>query len=167
MAEEDRPTRPRERGAQLEFPVAQAPLVLNGRRGRRRSCRRRRGDRDVVELRQLLEVRHHGHLDAPILRFIRLNELGALPPIVNALLDQLKSELPSREQLALAALEKKKEEQAKRKATVNAPKTTARGKKTTKADALSSVPTSNATTDNRPRPEVNVPTNPQQQIGLF
>ena len=116
---------------------------------------------------RMVVVGTRSHLDAPILRFIRLNELGVLPPIVNALLDQLKSELPSREQLALAVLEKKKEEQAKRKATVNAPKTTARGKKTTKADALSSVPTSNATPDNRPRPEVSVPTNPQQQMGLF
>ncbi|CAG0942605.1 hypothetical protein ANRL1_00994 [Anaerolineae bacterium] len=118
---------------------------------------------------RMVVVGTRSHLDAPILRFIRLNELGALPPIVNALLDQLKSELPSREQIALAALEKKKEEQAKRQANLSAPrtKTTTRGKKTTKADALSSVPTSNATTDNRPRPEVNVPTNPQQQIGLF
>lgn len=118
---------------------------------------------------RMVVVGTRSHLDAPILRFIRLHELGALPPIVNALLDQLKSELPSREQLALAALEKKKEEQAKRQANLSAPrtKTTTRGKKTTKADALSSVPTSNATTDDRPRPEVNVPTNPQQQIGLF
>lgn len=118
---------------------------------------------------RMVVVGTRSHLDAPILRFIRLNELGALPPIVNALLDQLKSELPSREQIALAALEKKKEEHAKRQANLSAPrtKTTTRGKKTTKVDALSSVPTSNATTDNRPRPEVNVPTNPQQQIGLF
>ena len=53
---------------------------------------------------RMVVVGTRSHLDAPILRFIRLNELGVLPPIVNTLLDQLKSELPSREQLALRNL---------------------------------------------------------------
>jgi len=105
------------------------------------------------------------HLDTPILRFVRVNELGTLPPIVNALLDELKAELPAREQTAREAYEKKKEEKAKRQATVTASKI-ARGKKT-KA-TLSTAPASpNATTDNRPRPEVQPTTAPQQQMGLF
>lgn len=107
------------------------------------------------------------HLDSPILQFIHLNELGTLPPVINTILDQLKSELPAREQAAREAYEKKKEEKAKRKAIVNGPKTSARGKKT-KATTLSTSPTSNANvTDNRPRPEVPVTITPQQQMGLF
>jgi len=106
------------------------------------------------------------HLDAPILRVVRLNELGALPPIVNELLDALKAELPAREQGAREAFEKKKEEKAKRKATVTASKTS-RGKKS-KATSLSTAPGSDATvTDNRPRPEITITTSPKQQMGLF
>jgi hypothetical protein len=106
------------------------------------------------------------HLDAPILRVVRLNELGALPPVVNELLDALKAELPTREQAAREAFEKKKEEKAIRKATVTASKTS-RGKKS-KATSLSAAPGSDATVpDNRPRPEVKVTTSPQQQMGLF
>ncbi len=116
---------------------------------------------------RMVVVGTRSHLDTPILRFMRWNELGTLPPVVNALLDQLKSEFPIREQAAHAAYEKKKEEQAKRKVTVNAPKTSARGKKT-KAATLATPPTSATTvTDNRPRPEVQATTAPQQQMGLF
>ena len=114
---------------------------------------------------RMVVVGVRSHLDTPILRFVRVNELGTLPPIVNALLDELKAELPAREQTAREAYEKKKEEKAKRQATVTASKT-ARGKKT-KA-TLSTAPASpNATTDNRPRPEVQPTTAPQQQMGLF
>ena len=105
------------------------------------------------------------HLDVPILRFVRVNELGTLPPIVNALLDELKAELPVREQAAREAFEKKKAEKAKRQATVTASKTT-RGKKS-KATLSSAPASSNATADNRPRPEVKVSSAPQQQMGLF
>ena len=116
---------------------------------------------------RMVVVGTRSHLDAPILRFIRLNELGALPPIVNTLLDQLKSELPARAQAAHEAYEKKKEEQAKRKVVVNAPKASARGKRT-KAATLATPPASTTTvTDNRPRPEVQPTTTPQQQMGLF
>jgi len=114
---------------------------------------------------RMVVVGVRSHLDTPILRFVRVNELGTLPPIVNALLDELKAELPAREQTAREAYEKKKEEKAKRQATVTASKI-ARGKKT-KA-TLSTAPASpNATTDNRPRPEVQPTTAPQQQMGLF
>jgi hypothetical protein len=105
------------------------------------------------------------HLDVPILRFIRANELGTLSPIVNALLDELKAELPVREQAAREAFEKKKAEKAKRQATVTASKTT-RGKKS-KATLSSAPASSTATADNRPRPEVKVSSAPQQQMGLF
>lgn len=121
-------------------------------------------DGDANGRRIIVGVR--SHLDAPILKVVRLNELGVLPPIVNELLDALKAELPTREQAAREAFEKKKEEKAKRKATVTASKTS-RGKKS-KATGLSTAPGSDATVaDNRPRPEVKVTTSPQQQMGLF
>lgn len=110
------------------------------------------------------------HQDAPILRVVRLNELGDLPPIVNTLLGELKSELPAREQAARAAVDKKKEEKAKRKAELEASRArvSQRSKKTAKATTLSTAPTSNASaTDNRPRPEANVPKTAQQQMGLL
>ena len=105
------------------------------------------------------------HLDAPILRVTRLNELGTLPPLVTALLDELKAELPKREQATREAFEKKKAEQAQRKSIVTAK--TARGKKS-KASPATVAASSNATTpDSRPRPEVQVTTAPQQQRGLL
>jgi len=107
------------------------------------------------------------HLDAPILRLVRWQEIGVLPPLVGELLDAVKGELPAREQSAREAFEKRKAEKANRKAVVAAPKTTARGKKSKKA-TLASAPTANATVaDNRPRPEVQVSVAPQKQMGLF
>jgi len=105
------------------------------------------------------------HLDAPLLRLVRLNQLGTLPPLVIELLDALKAELPAREQTAREAFEKKKAEKAKRPTTVTASKT-ARGKKA--KPTLATAPAStNATPDNRPRPEIKVSGAPQQQMGLF
>ncbi len=69
---------------------------------------------------RMIVVGVRSHLDAPILRVVRLNELGGLPPIVNTLLDELISELPAREQAARAAFEKKREEKAKYKAELEA-----------------------------------------------
>jgi hypothetical protein len=115
---------------------------------------------------RMVVVGVRSHLDVPILRVTRLNELGALPPLVNALLDQLKAELPTREQAARDAFEKKKTEQAERKSVVTASKTS-RGKKS-KATLANAPASSDATAaDNRPRPEVQVTTAPQQQRGLF
>lgn len=113
---------------------------------------------------RMVVVGVRSHLDAPILRVTRSNELGVLPPLVTALLDELKAELPKREQAAREAVEKKKAEQAQRKSIVTASKT-ARGKKG-KA-TLASAASAAITTDNRPRPEVQVTTAPQQQRGLF
>ncbi len=116
---------------------------------------------------RMVVVGVRSHLDTPILRLVRLNELGSLPPPVNELLDALKAELPAREQAAREAFEKKKAEKANRKAVVTASKTTTRGKKN-KAVTLATSPTSNASAnDNRPRPEVQVTATPQQQMGLF
>ena len=56
----------------------------------------------------LLGVRTH--LDAPIVRVLRLNELGELPPPISTLVEQLKSELPSREQATKERMEKEKME---------------------------------------------------------
>ncbi|CAG0945709.1 hypothetical protein ANRL1_02520 [Anaerolineae bacterium] len=123
------------------------------------------GDSDANGRMVVVGVR--SHLDTPILRLVRLNELGSLPPLVNELLDALKAELPAREQAAREAFEKKKAEKANRKAVVTASKTTTRGRKN-KAATLVTSPTSNASvTDNRPRPEVQVTATPQQQMGLF
>jgi hypothetical protein len=123
----------------------------------------RLGDGDANGRMVVVGVR--SHLDAPILRLVRLNELGPLPPLVGELLDALKAELPTREQAAREAFEKKKEEKEKRKATVTASKTT-RGNKT--KTTLATAPASqNATTDHRPRPEVQATAAPQQQMGLF
>jgi|GEM_PF-1485768 len=122
------------------------------------------GGGDVNGRRVIVGVR--SHLDAPILRVVDSNELGSLPPVVNELLDALKAELPTREQAAREAFEKKKEEKAKRKATVTASKTS-RGKKS-KATRLSTAPGSDAiVADNRPRPEITITTSPKQQMGLF
>jgi hypothetical protein len=115
---------------------------------------------------RMVVVGVRSHLDAPILRVTRLNELGALPPLVTALLNELKADLPNREQAARQAIAKKKEESARRKSVVTASRTP-RGKKNAKATTLPTASIANAPTDNRPRPEVTVPTNPQQQMGLF
>ena len=115
---------------------------------------------------RMVVVGVRSHLDTPILRLVRLNELGPLPLLVNELLDALKAELPAREQAAREAFEKKKEEKAKRQATITASKTTTRGKKS-KATLATAPASSNATTDNRPRPEAQATTAPQQQMGLF
>jgi hypothetical protein len=106
------------------------------------------------------------HLDVPILRLVRLNEIGALPPLVATLLDELKVELPAREQAAREAFEKKKEEKAKHKSAVTASKT-ARGKKTKATLSTAPASSSTTTTDNRPRPEIQATTAHQQQMGLF
>ncbi len=115
---------------------------------------------------RMVVVGVRSHLDAPILRVTRSNELGVLPPLVTALLDELKAELPKREQAARDAFAKKQAEQAQRKPVVTASKTS-RGKKG-KATLATAPTVSNATTpDNRLRPEVQVTTAPQQQRGLF
>lgn len=116
---------------------------------------------------RMVVVGVRSHLDTPILRLVHLNELGPLPSLVNELLDALKAELPAREQATREAFEKKKAEKAKRKAVVTASKTS-RGKKS-KATAMATAPASSDAnaTDNRPRPDVQATTAPQQQMGLF
>lgn len=105
------------------------------------------------------------HLDTPILRFLRMNELGVMPPIVATLLEELKTQLPAREQVARAAYEKKQAEKAKRQSNTAASKTPTRGKKN-KPACLGASPTATVP-DNRPRPEVKVSTAAQQQMGFF
>ncbi len=61
----------------------------------------------------LLGVRTH--LDAPIVQVLRLSELGELPPTINALVYQLKSELPAREQATKERIEKEKLESLQRR----------------------------------------------------
>ena len=106
------------------------------------------------------------HLDAPILRLVRLDGIGPLPPLVATLLDELKVDLPAREQAAREAFEKKKEEKAKRKSAVTSTKTP-RGKKTKATLATAPASSNPIATDPRPRPEVRATTASQQQMGLF
>ncbi|MBI4789316.1 MAG: hypothetical protein HY782_19975 [Chloroflexi bacterium] len=61
------------------------------------------GDRPVI-------VGVRTHLDAPIVRMLRYDELGPLPPAIAALVEQLKAELPAREQAARERLAKAQEE---------------------------------------------------------
>lgn len=54
------------------------------------------------------------HLDAPIVRMMRANELGDLPPAITTLVEQLKGELPAREEATRERWEKEKEARARR-----------------------------------------------------
>ncbi len=54
------------------------------------------------------------HLDAPIVQMTRANDLSALPTAITTLVEQLKGELPAREQAARERREKEKEAQARR-----------------------------------------------------
>ncbi len=110
------------------------------------------------------------HLDAPIVRATSLNKLGALPPIVVDLLDELRGEMPKRDLHAREAFEQKRLQKTKRMAQLAAStaRTTDRANKAAKRKSLSDAPTATApVTDNRPRPDVKVPTSTQRQIGLF
>lgn len=74
------------------------------------------------------------HLDSPIVRMLRASELGELPPVIVALVDQLKNELPAREQATRERLEKEKESRAQKRAKAQTPKDakTAKASKPTK-----------------------------------
>jgi hypothetical protein len=115
---------------------------------------------------RMVVVGVRSHLDTPLLRLVRLNQFGTLPPVVIDLLNALIAELPAREQAAREAFEKKKAEKAKRQSTVTTASKTTRGKKA-KPTLTPAPASSSATTDNRPRPEVKVSGTPQQQMGLF
>ncbi len=123
----------------------------------------REGGRQVI-------VGVRSHLDAPILRATSLHELGELPPVVIGLLDELKGELPKRDLDAREAFEQKRLEKMKRKARLASTQARSelRSKKSSSPKSLSDAPAATAAvTDNRPRPDVNVPTSTQRQIGLF
>ncbi len=123
----------------------------------------REGGRPVI-------VGVRSHLDAPIVRAITLNNLGALPPIVVELLDELRCELPKRDLHAREAFEQKRLQKMKRKAQLAASTAhaTERANKAAKRKSLSDAPTATTPgTDIRPRPDVKVPTSTQRQIGLF
>ncbi len=138
---------------QCTVQIAVQLLPDNGREG---------GRRVIVGVRS--------HLDAPIVRATSLNELGSLPPVVIELLDELKGEMPKRDLHAREAFEQKRLSKIKRKAQLAASpaRATDRANKAAKRKSLSDAPV--ATTpvvDNRPRPDVKVPTSTQRQIGLF
>ena len=71
------------------------------------------GDRPVI-------VGVRSHLDAPILQMMRLDDLSLLPPALITLLEQLKGELPAREQVAKNRMAKAQEETQRRAHTVKA-----------------------------------------------
>ena len=109
------------------------------------------------------------HLDAPILRLVRLDELGAFSPFISTLLDELKHELPRREEAARAAIERAKAEKAKRQAGMASKSITAPRGKMASVTTRVALPAANPTdrvVDTRPS-QVAVPTHPQRQLGLF
>lgn len=89
------------------------------------------GDASGKGRRAIIGVRTH--MDAPIVRMLRAEELGELPPVIMALLEQLKSELPAREQAAQERLEKDKEARA-RKHTKASPAKETKARKAAKPD---------------------------------
>ncbi len=70
-------------------------------------------DGDLAGRSVVVGVRNHR--DAPILRVVRLNDLGPLPPVIGQLLDQLRADLPARFKAKEEALARQKaeEEQAR------------------------------------------------------
>ena len=77
---------------------------------------------------RMVVVSARNHQDKPLLRLAREHELGALPPVVCALLEQLRAELPERQQ---AHAEREAIEANKRTAPTAAP--TRQSAKSTKA----------------------------------
>ncbi len=55
------------------------------------------------------------HLDAPVVKMMGGDELGALLPAFTAVVEQLKSEIPAREQSAKERLEKEKAERLQKR----------------------------------------------------
>ena len=115
----------------------------------------------------LLGVRTH--LDAPIVRVVRLSELGELPPAINTLVDQLKSELPAREQATKERIEKEKLESLQRRLkTAKPPRhakpTTPEKPKTLQAAAA---PARTVLTVNQRANAVNQAVDEKQQLAMF
>ncbi len=115
----------------------------------------------------LLGVRTH--LDAPIVRVLRLSELGELPPAICTLVEQLKSELPTREQATKERIEKEKLESLQRRLkTARPPRhpkpATPEKPKTLQAAAA---PTRTVLTANQRANAVNQAVDEKQQLAMF
>ena len=108
------------------------------------------------------------HLDAPIVQMLRANELGILPPAVAALIEQLKSELPAREQAAKERLAKAQEQAQRKNQAVNAggKRGKAANAKPEKATAPAPKP-SVLTEEQRAKAVAQVATDDKPQLALF
>ncbi len=112
------------------------------------------------------------HLDAPMVRMMRANDLGDLPPAITALVGQLKSELPAREQAARERWEKEKEARAPRHTKASPAKAvrTARGSRPAKATTVGAgaAPAPSVLTDEQRANAVDqAATANKQQMALF
>lgn len=112
------------------------------------------------------------HLDAPIVRMRRASELGELPPVITALVDELKSELPARAQATRERLEKEKESRAQKRAKAQTPKDarTAKASKPTKPKTVqtAAAPAPSVLTGaQREQAVTNASAEDKQQLTLF
>ena len=115
----------------------------------------------------LLGVRTH--LDAPILQVLRLSELGELPPAIITLVDQLKSELPAREQAAKDRIEKDKLESLQRRLKTAKPPRHAKQATPEKPKTLqaAAAPARTVLTANQRANAVNQAADEKQQLAMF
>ena len=115
----------------------------------------------------LLGVRTH--LDAPILRVVRLSELGELPPAINTLVDQLKSELPGREQATKERTEKEKLESLQRRLKTAKPARHSKPATPEKPKTLqaAAAPARTVLTANQRANAVNQAVDEKQQLAMF
>ncbi len=115
----------------------------------------------------LLGVR--SHLDAPILRVVRLSELGELPPAINTLVEQLKSELPAREQATKERIEKEKLESLQRRLKTAKPARHSKPATPEKPKTLqaAAAPARTVLTANQRANAVNQAVDEKQQLAMF
>ncbi len=115
----------------------------------------------------LLGIR--SHLDAPIVRVVRLSELGELPPAINTLMDQLKSELPAREQATKERIEKEKLESLQRRLKMAKPARHSKPATPEKPKTLqaAAAPARTVLTVNQRANAVNQAVDEKQQLAMF
>ena len=123
-------------------------------------------DGDAQGRQVLVGVR--SHMDAPIIQILRSEELGALPPSLTALIEQLKSELPAREQAAKERAAKAQEEAQRKAQPVHV--SSKRGKTATAKPekAVAAAPQPSVLTDEqRAKAVAQVATDDKQQLAMF
>jgi hypothetical protein len=109
------------------------------------------------------------HLDAPLVKLLGADELGALPPAITALVEQLKSELPAREQATKERVEKEKMERLQKRLKAAKPP---RHSRTAPSEKLKTVqtaaaPAKSVLTANHRANAVNQAADEKQQLAMF